>query len=800
MKKKQKGSSLITVVIIFTILITVGTALLSMTVGDYKMRIKESRKIKNLYSSDSGLDVAYDVIVKTFDGAVKFGDFKARQLKAGQCKGGPNLEKYNEAKKEFEAAKKKAYSTDAKRRKAIRAAEKKFNEKVKMLSDLEFKRCFRVFISKEKSPDIDSEGDIPNNILAYSICNQRYSDIDLSDKNLDEDIKSSDFKDSSPIKFTNEESKPELFVCSKDSVDKLKEIVNEDGKDKDLTSIKDDIDGISYDSNNDAFKIQVISKFIDKSKNNNDITKNNLRIVQETYTINVPNNEDVSFRESTGVVGTLDDVKNISSIIVGKNMKSDGYNHQGIYDNEFFKLNINGNIFVQGNKKEDGNRVYSKYIGGININTSEVIFNGEVNTASTFNIEDNAKSTVNGNLYALNIFAGKTTDGKYANEFGGSSSLNINGQAVLDNDLTLKGVDTSIKIKEFYGLNDKNIESSKNNTLDKLERTSSSIIVNGNKKSGVKITDSAYIMGVAHIADGDISYTTGESTGVKGNYIAYVDEKIARSNDPYDVGNYISGNLQDKSEKFTNYWDDGRKEIIDTGGIELPEKTYAIGAIVYKDANGNTVIKDKTYEINVEDSIRSKKEEFGKKVYNLSRETSKDIAMELYNNMGNNKNPIESIINLENIPNSYDLNDSINKSKKAIFNSDSDTTIVIKGKGSTTSNDWENNKLIILDAGNVNLDAVIVTAGDVIIDGNVKFKGNIITEGNLKVQGFGDKTITYDNDTIEEIYKYNKDVFNSVFVDDTKDLKDSTDDETRFINVDYDLNKFLSSRLWKIIR
>ncbi|MBN1069120.1 DUF2572 family protein [Clostridium botulinum] len=794
MRKKKKGSSLITVVIIFTILITVGTAMLSMTVGDYKIRIKESKRIENLYKSDSGLDVAYDVIIKTFDGAVKFGDFKARQLKSGNATGGPNKEDYNSAKAELEEVKSKHYSSEDKKRKAIRAAEKKFDGRVQELSDNEFKRCFRVFIFKDQFNTEDTESNIPSNILAESIKEHKYKELNIENKTLDSELNLNNYNYTS-IEFNNNESNQELFVCSKDSVDKLKEIVNEEGKDKDLTSIKDDIYGISYDSNNDAFKIQVTSKFIDKNKNNNDITKNNLRIVQETYTINVPNHEDVSFKESTAVVGTFDDVKNVSSILVGGDMKIDGKDNLG---NPLGSLNINGNIFVQGNKEDNNNRVYDKYKGGININNSNVIFNGYVNTAGTFNIGDKASANINKDLYALNVYAGRL-DGKYANELipQASSSLNTNGEMVLDNDLTLKGINTNIKIKDFYGLNDKNIESSKNNTSDKLERTSSSIIVNGNKNSGVKITDSAYIMGVAHISDGSISYTTGESTGVKGNYIAYATDL----NDPYNVSRYMEGNLNNKINEFIEYWKSGRQEIVNTGGIELPkDNTYAIGAIVYKDGNDNSVIENKTYEINVEDSIRSKKEEFGKKVYNLSRETSKDIAMELYNNMGNNKNPIESIINLENIPNSYDLNDSINKSKKAIFNSDSDTTIVIKGKGSTTSNDSENNKLIILNAGSVDLDAVIVTAGDVIIDGNVKFKGNIITEGNLKVQGFGDKTITYDKDTIEEIYKYNKDVFNSIFVDDTKDLKDSTDDETRVINVNYDLNKFLSSRLWKIIR
>ncbi|NFN80007.1 hypothetical protein FDB25_06215 [Clostridium botulinum] len=791
MGKKKKGSSLITVVIIFTILITVGTAMLSMTVGDYKIRIKESKRIENLYKSDSGLDVAYDVIIKTFDGAVKFGDFKARQLKSGNATGGPNKENYNSARAELEEVKSKHYSSEDKKRKAIRAAEKKFDERVQELSDNEFKRCFRVFISKDQFNNEDTESNIPSNILAESIKEHKYKELNIENKNLDSELNLNNYNYTS-IEFNNNESNQELFVCSKDSVDKLKEIVNEEGNDKDLTSIKDDIYGISYDSNNDAFKIQVTSKFIDKSKNNNDITKNNLRILQETYTINVPNHEDVSFKESTAIVGTFDDVKNVSSILVGGDMKIDGKDNLG---SPLDSLNVNGNIFVQGNKEDKNNRVYDKYKGGININNSNVIFNGDVNTAGTFNIGDNASANINKDLYALNVYAGRL-DGKYANELipQASSSLNTNGEMVLDNDLTLKGINTNIKIKDFYGLNDKNIDSSKNNTSDKLERTSSSIIVNGNKNSGVKITDSAYIMGVAHIADGDISYTTGESTGVKGNYIAYSNDL----NDPYNVSRYMEGTLNSKIDEFIRYWESGRQEIVNTGGIELPkDNTYAIGAIVYKAGNDKPVITKGKYTIDNESSkIIDKRKEFAKKVYNLGRESINYI--ELYNTMGKGINPIESIINLNNIPGSYNISDNINNyGGMAIFNN-SDKEIIIKGTNASPINDEENK--IILDGTKGIIKGVIVTSGNVTIDGEVTLRGNIITEGNLNIEGSGEKNITYDEKVVEGIYNVNKEVFNSVFVDDIKDSEDSTDNEEIFINVDYDLNKFLSSKLWRVIR
>ena len=80
MIKKKRGSTLVTTIISFGALLTVGTAMLSMSLGDYKMRISQNNRIMNLYGSESGLDVAYDILVKDFDTAAQFGAFKAKQL------------------------------------------------------------------------------------------------------------------------------------------------------------------------------------------------------------------------------------------------------------------------------------------------------------------------------------------------------------------------------------------------------------------------------------------------------------------------------------------------------------------------------------------------------------------------------------------------------------------------------------------------------------------------------------------------------------------------------------------------
>ena len=71
MRNKKSGSSLVVVTIVMGILFTIGTAVLGLTASNYKVRINESKRIENLYASDSGLDVTYNIIAKTSQAAIK---------------------------------------------------------------------------------------------------------------------------------------------------------------------------------------------------------------------------------------------------------------------------------------------------------------------------------------------------------------------------------------------------------------------------------------------------------------------------------------------------------------------------------------------------------------------------------------------------------------------------------------------------------------------------------------------------------------------------------------------------------
>ncbi|SFD09114.1 hypothetical protein [Clostridium uliginosum] len=820
MRKKKKGSSLITVVIIFSILITVGTAVLSMTVGDYKMRIIESKKIENLYSSESGLDVAYDIIVKTFDKAAKFGDFKAKQFKAGNCQGGPNLKKYNNAKGKYMKIKNDKDATQ----KAKREAKKEFDEKVEELAQVEFKRSFKNFISKSHdNNEVEDKEKIPSDILAKSIKEAKYSSITLKDKDAnDKEFKIGD-KDFTYEKVDFFSNKPELFICNNDELKRINELEKELNQSPDNQEKKEALEALKasnlgiVDNGND-YKIQITSEFKTEDSQAK-VNGKNTRQLQVAYNIVVPDYKDVAFSESTSEVQNNVSLSD-KAMIVGRDMNVNGSSKNS-------KIDIDGDIFVWGDKNEITNKVYDKYKGGINIKNSTVKFNGEVVTGKTFNIESDVDSTITGNLYAMNVYAGKLNgdvaensqlivkSAKQDKNKNESNKVNKDsdesGQVIIDNDITLKAKDTDIEIDNFYGINDKNTkygDTMHASSEGTAERTSSSIIVNGNENSNIKINNKAYIMGVAHI-DTTPEYQTGESTGIKGNYVAYATP--LDDNEKFDYYKPLQllneENVLKKSEHFKKYWD-GKLEDKNTGGIALPESTYSIGAIVYKDASGKIQLKDSSYtmdknKMDINTVIPKKQIEYASKVYAMG----KDVGSNWYDSLGNLGSPVDYLMKLKDIPQDYDLDSQKSNNEKAIFNHDYYKTIIIKGKNSAGTYNNARGSIseqtpIVIEADKGELNAFVATAGDVIIDGEVNFNGNIIAEGNLTIQGNQDKNIKYDKDLCDRIKASNVELFNEVFGDSSDDTNSSEtgDSSNPNLNVQYDLNKFLKTKLWKIIK
>lgn len=71
--KKKKGASLAYVIVVLAIVATIGTAIVSLSLSNYKAIIVESKKTQNLYMSESGLDEV----------KVKINDMTAKAVEAG---------------------------------------------------------------------------------------------------------------------------------------------------------------------------------------------------------------------------------------------------------------------------------------------------------------------------------------------------------------------------------------------------------------------------------------------------------------------------------------------------------------------------------------------------------------------------------------------------------------------------------------------------------------------------------------------------------------------------------------------
>ncbi|MBW6410208.1 hypothetical protein [Clostridium weizhouense] len=800
MKRKKKGSSLITVVIIFSVLITVGTAMLSMTVGDYKMRVKESTQIKNLYSSESGLDSAYYIIIKTFDKAAEYGDFKVKQLKAGKCQWEPHQRLYEIAKEKRDNVLNNKNSTSSECKKAKR----QFNNELEELSKLEFERSFKNFISKSQNNNQASYKEkIPENFLADSITNTSYNTMSFNNREIEKNIDDNEFERMTKLEFiklsNDNKLEPELFVYSDEDLKKINELErklkfdeqNNEIQDA-LNNLKKSVDGIKLDNN--EFNITITSEF--KSKNENaQINGENLRRLQTSYTIVVPEYKDISFSNSiTNVV--LDN----KVLIVGENMKVKNSN-----------LNVKGNIFVQGKDESTDDwktRDYDKYKGGIKLNSDSKIklnFNGDVVTGKTFNIVNNIDVMLEGNLYATNIYLGQEN-----RDYSKESNLNVTksknnketGKVFIDNDLTLKAKNSSVKIDKFYGLNDKNIKHDKEHSHDKDAidgRTSSSIILNGeDNNSTIEINEEAYIMGVSRIntstKDG---YSTGESIGIKDNYQAYSipldDTEKFEYYDPLQL--LKEDDVIKKSKHFKKYWDDpNRKESVKGAGrVTLPKRnTYTVGATVYTD-NGKNIVGESNFNLS-DMKISDKREDYASKVYRMGKGANIDV----YNSLGKDAVTVESLMYLEDIDkvDNYKLANQSGNNEKAIFNKDPNKTIIIKeGNGANEGEieEDEDNIYVYSKAGKVN--AFIATAGDVTIEGKMDFDGSMMINKDLNIIGSEEKNILYDKEVINRIQSSNKEIFDEVFA---PTLNGAEGNDRSSVDVQYDLNKFIKTGLWKI--
>ncbi|WP_315068339.1 hypothetical protein [uncultured Clostridium sp.] len=862
MRGKREGAVLIVVVIIFMFISIVSSAIISMVVGNYKSRVVESKRVENLYASDSGLDVTYNVIRKSFDAATKYGYYKMQDLKSGETSlNSPNASAYTGLEDDISDLKTKIYNLqhendnkkDEDKRKQSDIDKDIAKKKVLIQEDVEvqdillneeFKRAFKNFIAKTEN--IGEKEYVPDTLLMDSIEGHKYVS-SINNEDLTDVAKSE-----KTINFAMDKEnmmEPKLMV---DNIDLRNASENTTSGISTSAGHKNDVSFTVCGSQ--FYDISVISDFYSEKNVNgaqydsktNEIPPNE-RKLQAKYKMSVPNYKDIYFQNSSGDLHDYLALKD-RALTIGGNMSVDNSDN----------LNVNGNIFVQGvdpTTEKDGqpptinvdNRTYEKYHGGIKIsNSGQVNFSKDVVTRNTFNAQDNVNATIGWNLYGRNVYIGNLEPGDQG--IARNSILKVNnqetdeskGQIVLDNDLTLKANNGSkIDMVSFYGINDKNINYSNgnisiNNDMEQKVKNSSSIIVNASDNStSINISKAAYIMGTAHIdtkENNDINdgYQTGESGAAKGNYIAYsIPLNDAEKFEYYNPLQLLdNSNVYDKAEHFAEYWN-GKNPA--TGGINWPvdssghidlNNIHSIGAVVYQENDEQPKVFVPEYSQTLEEKdgdIYKKRVEFASKVYEFGQAATID---DYYNSRETN---FSLLMNLNKIPLEYSLKDQMNKGEYGIFNEDKNKEIKITttddDKDSIISDDDSNTIEIKIGRKNDDthkINAVIATDGKVSVESNddhIVINGSIIASGDLNIKG-SNITLNYDSDAINRIQAQNIDTFKAVFgeniiadgtsidsnTQNSVNNQASSDSNEEGAASNYDLNNFLENKLWKIIK
>lgn len=479
---------------------------------------------------------------------------------------------------------------------------------------------------------------------------------------------------------------------------------------------------------------------------------------------------------------------NIYPVFDGKAITADGNMNIESLGNKSI-VNISGDIWVQGNNNLGNSPEYTfdKYIGGIKLDNTSFNINGNIYTANTFHLNNLVnESSVNGDIYAKNIYVGKSINSNVSK----LNNISFEKNVVVNNDLALNATNSSIVIKNnFYGINEKTTEVS---TANKALSSSSIIVNDTSNTSTITVNKDSYIMGVAYLNATDESgnkYQTGESVAVKGNYLAYTDVDDVLNGATNVTLKYYSplqlleskngqSNAIMKADYFAEYYSKNNNSYnFNDGGVSLKKSVKSVGASV-KDNQGNI------QKSNINDSdisiVNEQRNEFARNVFAMGDTTG--LGDDLYDGQ-EVKRQVSNQVNFNEIRrvqgSSFDITEGM---------------VILKGNENENI-EIENGKIkgtdIELSKG------LIIANGDITIDGNFNFTGNIITTGNIILKGEGEKNITYDTQVVRSILALNYDLLKDIFV---KSQGDREEVKVTSASELYSVDKFLTKSLWRIVK
>ncbi|EOU1920850.1 hypothetical protein DMN35_10470, partial [Clostridium perfringens] len=666
--KKRKGATLAYVIVVLAIIAVIGTAIVSLSLTNYKAMIVHGKKTQNLYMSESGLDKVQKALDILTAKAITYGnDAVAKEdtslsaeedLKSGDNKTEDGYKKISSEKEESQ-------------------------NKI-------FKKAYKEYIIKQLNPN----SEVSKNEKVFLLQHNKVKFNNNLIKMAEEDKN----------KEKNEEGNYDITLI---------DINNKKVSNGSSLSGSLNFKTISDNDKNEEISLRLDSKFNVKESDGD----KNYKDVSLTFNIEVPDYNGAYKIEEFPLYNVCS-----NGLVVGENLNVGTGS----------TLNVDGGIFVSANvvkekkftigsmvNKKEGEGVVING-GTLSVNNGSLVSKNDIrlggegsnlkvgceteNNKSNLNLNDESKKSHSNLNNNLGVYTGNL--GINGNKIGfdkdvSKGNIISNYPVYAMNDLILNGEKSSINLNGgFYGINS-------NRSQDELTgkiNNSSAIIVNTDdigSGSSINIGQEAIIMGTAYINTTPEAYQTGESVSVKGNYIAYT---VDNGNVEFKYYNPLQLAKLDSVDEKAKYFKDNIKNAkgnIHLDGISLPDNTTSIGATI---SNNEVKLNNKNATLdNITDISINQVEKYEKAINYIGS---------LINTKNNDNSEIE--FPDKEVRKIVDIKESDGKLTKAIIYIDSKNdkggTLTIKDGKSTEVRDNEINLGNGIGAG------IIVTKKNVILD------------------------------------------------------------------------------------
>ena len=778
---KKKGSSLVAVLVICSIILVVASTMIGVATSNVRMRMNESKKLQNLYKADSGLEIVNSIILKDSEAAIVYAQEKTQSYTETNryIANADDEEVYNNLNKEFKA---------------------------------QFIKALISGVTVTNDNNYTTEQDLMT----------QYNNI-TPDTSTDETITITQ-NAANPISRLLVSLKNYRYITTLEDVDSCYKNAFGTGERPTIRLLS-----IKYNDIEKTIKFTVRSSF---SCSETSTTKlPNKKVIETTFKITAPEYADIINRSNSSRTLTIQ-APDSNVITVDGNLNVNN------------NLTLTGNAWVKGDANtaasENQSIVFSKYNGGIKLasgksfttNSAGEHYPGNIYTAGTFSLVNSSNVSLSGNLYSGNTYIGPSS----TNDSSSRDNTMSLGDMITYNDLGINSLSSTITMNNYYGINGETTDSNNGGKNNASKRSSCIIINNYNTiRSALNISNDAYIAGVAYINTGDENsdngeYETGESIAVRGNYKAYQEaltkigeNKITPGFEYYNPAKLLEtingekATVQDKRDYFNEYY---RNNVFKDGNVTIGGHVYSTGAIVTTD-------KKNAEELDAQDlNVRNARRAYALNVLSMNSNLNDSQLDDVYNNgivtkTVKGSDTTTAVVNFgamnpgvevhKSAPNANLVN-SLNNCVYVLGNDENSTIVISRGRISVDGHtEPVDSSTICPQCFNFNqengediVNAVIITNGNVKIEDGVNFNGCIIAGGNVEVaEGTSGVNLTYDSAKVAQIITVNGlSTYFNVPMNEVERL-DTTDGD--IISVDptetnsYNVDGVVNTGFWKLI-